>query len=57
MLTITKVKFHSLTSIDIAGEAQSILESEYYGTMDKVFLDAEIINVDGSSVLKVKYKE
>lgn len=57
MLTITKVKFHSITSLDIAGEAQSILESEYYGTMDKVFLDAEIIHVDGSSVLKVKYKE
>lgn len=57
MISVTKVKFHSLTSTDVAGEAQSILDSEYYCTMDKVFLDAEIINVDGSSVLKVKYKE
>lgn len=57
MLTITKVKFHSLTSLDIAGEAQSILESEYYGTMDKVLLDATIITSGEQVVLKVNYKE
>lgn len=57
MLTITKVKFHPLTSLDIAGEAQSILESEYYGTMDKVLLDATIITSGEQVVLKVNYKE
>lgn len=57
MLTITKVKFHTLTSGDIAGESQSILESEYSGTLDKVFVDATIFNSGDFHVLKVKYKE
>lgn len=57
MVAITKVKFHSLASLDIAGEAQSILDTEYYGTMDKVLIDATIITSGEQVVLKVTYKE
>lgn len=57
MVAITKVKFHSLTSLDISGEAQNILDTEYYGTMDKVLLDATIITSGEKVVLKVTYKE
>lgn len=57
MVAITKVKFHSLTSLDIAGEAQNILDTEYYGTMDKVLIDATIITYGEQVVLKVTYKE
>lgn len=57
MVAITKVKFHSLASLDIAGEAQNILDTEYYGTMDKVLIDATIITSGEHVVLKVTYKE
>ena len=57
MVAITKVKFHSLTSLDIAGEAQNILDTEYYGTMDKVLIDSTIITSGEQVVLKVTYKE
>lgn len=57
MVAITKVKFHSLSSLDIAGESQNILDTEYYGTMDKVLIDATIITSGEQVVLKVTYKE
>ena len=57
MVAITKVKFHSLASLDIAGEVQNILDTEYYGTMDKVLLDATIITSCEQVILKVTYKE
>ena len=57
MFAITKVKFHSLASLDIAGEAQNILDTEYYGTMDKVLIDATIITSGEQVVLKVTCKE
>lgn len=57
MVAITKVKFHPITSIDFAIEAQNILETEYYGTLDKVLIDATIITANEQVVLKVTYKE
>lgn len=57
MVAITKVKFHPLKSIDFAGESQNILETEYYGTLDKVLIDATIITANEQVVLKVTYKE